>query len=96
MDNYSHLKSFKLASGFRVNFVKSSHIGMNVDPSFMDLASDFLNCYHKSFLFKYFDLMMGVNSHLETTRQPPITLLSRWISVKPKRMVVLEFTTPLN
>ena len=38
------LKGFQMASGLKVNFLKSSLIGVNVSPRFMEMACGFLNC----------------------------------------------------
>lgn len=49
----SILRCFKLVSGLKVNFHKSSIIGVNVENSFLDDASIFLNCKTGGVLFKY-------------------------------------------
>jgi len=38
------LRGFEMASGLKINFSKSSLIGVNVGEDFMDMACSFLNC----------------------------------------------------
>lgn len=65
INNLSSIKSilqeFELASGLWVNFSKTTLIGDNFDPNFLDLACDFLHYNQESLPFKYFDLPMGSN-----------------------------------
>jgi len=40
----SILRGFEMVSGLKINFLKSSLIGVNVREKFMEMACDFLNC----------------------------------------------------
>lgn len=57
IDNFQNIKAilwgFELASGLMVNLAKCSLIGVNFNPIFLDLVTDFLNCYHQSYPLKY-------------------------------------------
>jgi hypothetical protein len=55
------LRGFELASGLKVNFWKSSLIGVNVDNSFLELASTFLNCRRGELPFNYLGLPVGAS-----------------------------------
>ena len=46
------LRGFEMVSGLKINFLKSSLIGVNVPRDFMALACDFLNCSEGSLPFK--------------------------------------------
>lgn len=55
------LRCFKLASGLKVNFSKSSVMGVNVGEDFLGLAKRFLNCRVGSVPFTYLGLSVGAN-----------------------------------
>jgi len=61
------LRGFELVSGLKINFFKSSLIGVNVDNDFMDMACNFLNCSRGSVPFKYLGLPVGANSRSLST-----------------------------
>jgi hypothetical protein len=46
------LRGFEMASGLKVNFWKSDLIGINVSPTFLEMACTFLNCRLWSIPFK--------------------------------------------
>jgi hypothetical protein len=50
------LRGFEMASGLKINFFKSSLIGVNISGDFMAMACDFLNCSEGSLPFKYLGL----------------------------------------
>lgn len=50
---------FELPLSFRVNFLKSILIGVNVDLVFMDSEGGFLHCKLESLSFKYRGLHVG-------------------------------------
>lgn len=50
------LRGFELSLGLRVNFAKSALIGINSDPTFLDLSCDFLHCKQESLPFKHLGL----------------------------------------
>jgi hypothetical protein len=49
----SILRGFEMVSGLKINFFKSSVIGINVANELMDMTSNFLNCCVGSVPFKY-------------------------------------------
>ncbi|MCI23932.1 RNA-directed DNA polymerase (Reverse transcriptase), partial [Trifolium medium] len=64
------LRAFELASGLRVNFWKSSLMGINVNGDFMDMAYTFLNCREGRVPFKYLGLPVGANPRKLSTWDP--------------------------
>lgn len=61
------LEVFELDFSLMINFSKTSLIGINIDPSFMNFTSDFTHCYHQSLSLKYLGLPVGDNLRLKTT-----------------------------
>lgn len=55
------LRCFELSSGLKVNFSKSSIVGVNVSPLFLFLVKRFLHCKIGVLLFKYLGLPVGAN-----------------------------------
>jgi hypothetical protein len=72
----SLLRGFEMVSGLKINFFKSSLIGVNVDLEFMDMACNFLNCSKGSDPFKYLGLSVGANSRSIATWEPMVKTLS--------------------
>jgi hypothetical protein len=70
------LRGFEMASGLKINFFKSSLIGVNVDNEFMAMACNFLNCSEGSIPFKYLGLPVGANSRSMTTWEPFVDKIS--------------------
>ncbi|GAU10246.1 hypothetical protein TSUD_418780 [Trifolium subterraneum] len=64
------LRGFEMASGLKVNFWKSGLIGVNVHPTFMEMACTFLNCRLSSLPFKYLGLPIGANPKNMSTCEP--------------------------
>lgn len=52
----SVLRGFDMASGLKINFLKSCLIGVYVPNNFMEMACNFLNCSEGSLPFKYLGL----------------------------------------
>jgi hypothetical protein len=48
-----------MASGLKINFFKSSLIGINVDDGFMSMACNFLNCSEGRVPFNYLAFRWG-------------------------------------
>ncbi|GAU32684.1 hypothetical protein TSUD_145580 [Trifolium subterraneum] len=71
------LRGFEMASGLKVNFWKSSIMGVNVSHDFLVMASGFLNCRIGNLPFKYLGLPVGANPRLSTTWAPMLDLLKR-------------------
>jgi len=70
------LRCFELASGLKVNFLKSQVMGVNVGGDFLGLAERFLYCKVDSVSFTYLGLPVGANPRLQKTWQPFLNLLS--------------------
>jgi hypothetical protein len=66
------LRGFERASGLKVNFWKSSLMGINVDDNFMELASHFFNCIRGGIPFKYLGLPVGANPRRVSTWSPMV------------------------
>jgi hypothetical protein len=64
------LKGFEMASGLKVNFLKSALVGVNVLPSFLEMATNFLNCRRGYIPFNYLGLKIGANPKREATWDP--------------------------
>jgi hypothetical protein len=69
------LRGFEMASGLKVNFWKSSLIGVNVSNDFLDLASNILHCRIGNIPFKYLGLPVGANSRKFSTWEPLLNTL---------------------
>jgi hypothetical protein len=70
------LRCFELASGLKVNFSKSSVMGVNVGNEFHGFAERFLYCRVGCVPFSYLGLPVGANPRLEKTWQPLLQLLT--------------------
>jgi hypothetical protein len=64
-----------MVSGLKVNFWKSSLIGINVTNEFMEMAATFLNCRVGRVPFRYLGLPVGANPRLMTTWQPMLEVI---------------------
>jgi hypothetical protein len=71
------LRGFELVSGLKVNFWKSSLMGVNVAHEFMSMASIFLNCRKGTIPFKYLGLLVGANLRSASTWEPLISSLRK-------------------
>jgi len=71
----SLLRGFEMASGLKINFFKSSLIGVNVSNEFMELACNFLNCSEGRLSFKYLGLPVGANPRSMSTWEPLMEML---------------------
>lgn len=69
------LQGFEMASGLKVNFHKSSLIGINVPRDFMEAACRFLNCREESIPFIYLGLPVGANPKKVATWEPMLDKL---------------------
>jgi hypothetical protein len=81
------LRSFELASGLKVNFSKSSIIGVNVSTEFLGVAERFLHYKIGSVPFTYLGLPVGANHRKEATWQPLLDSLTRCLGVWGNRYV---------
>jgi len=73
----SILRGFEMVSGLKINFLKSSLIGVNVREEFMEMACKFLNCIMGSIPFNYLGLPVGANGRSMTTWEPLVETLNR-------------------
>ncbi|KAK2387063.1 hypothetical protein QL285_060888 [Trifolium repens] len=83
------LRGFELCSGLKVNFWKSSLMGINVSQSFMRLASIFLNCRMGVMPFKYLGLPVGANPRRASTWEPMLNSLRKRLGVWGNKYVSL-------
>ena len=74
------LRGFEMVSGLKVKFYKSCLMGINVEPSFMEMACNFLNCSQGLFPFKYLGLPVRGNPGRITIWDPLIDQLSEKLS----------------
>jgi hypothetical protein len=84
------LRGFEMVSGLKVNFWKSSILGINVSQDFMRLASVFLNCRIGSILFKYLGLPVGAKIRREATWEPLMNSLRKRLGSWKNRFLSLE------
>ncbi|GAU18658.1 hypothetical protein TSUD_124910 [Trifolium subterraneum] len=78
-EEFGMFKGFKV--GLKVNFAKSSVMGVNVSTEFLDLAERFLHCSVGSIPFIYLGLPVGANPRKESTWKPLLFSLSRKLGV---------------
>lgn len=71
------LRSFELVSGLKVNFTKSSVMGVNVSSDFLGVAERFLHCRVGSLPFKYLGLPVGADPRKERTWKPLLDSLAK-------------------
>ncbi|GAU44056.1 hypothetical protein TSUD_399540 [Trifolium subterraneum] len=83
------LRSFELASGLRVNFSKSSIMGVNVSTEFLGVAERFLHCRVGSIPFTYLGLPIGASHRKDATWQPLLDSLARRLGVWRNKYVSL-------
>ena len=83
------LQGFELASGLKVNFNKSSLIGINVPRDFMEAACRFLNCREGTLPFNYLGLPVGANSKKVSTWEPMLEKLRTRLNAWGSRYVSL-------
>lgn len=84
------LRGFELTYGLGVKYHKSSLIGVNIDPSLLELVEDFLHCKIKFLLFHYSGLLVGANPRLEYTWKSLINLIHKRLNSWSHRYVHLE------
>jgi len=83
----SVLRDFELVSGLKINFSKSSLIGVNVSDDFMLMACDFLNCSVWAIPFNYLGLPMGANPRSMMTWEPLIETLGGRLNMWADRYI---------
>jgi hypothetical protein len=75
------LRSFELVSGLKINFSKSSIVGINLDDDFVEAASTFLSCSIGSIPFKFLGIPVGANPRRFTTWQPILDMFNKKLAV---------------
>jgi hypothetical protein len=85
----SILRGFEMVSGLKVNFWKSSFMGVNVSHEFLNLASTFLNCRVGSIPFTYLGLPVGANPRRIATWEPLILSLRKRLGCWTNRFLSL-------
>ncbi|GAU26515.1 hypothetical protein TSUD_361480 [Trifolium subterraneum] len=83
------LRGFELASGLKVNFWKSSLIGVNVSNDYMVNACNFLNCKRGVIPFMYLGLPVGANPRRCSTWDPLVERLRKRLRAWGNRYVSL-------
>jgi hypothetical protein len=83
------LRGFEMASGLKVNFWKSSIMGVNVSTDFLRVASAFLNCRVGSIPFKYLGLPIGANPRRMATWEPLLVSLRKRLGAWGNKYVSL-------
>jgi hypothetical protein len=81
------LRGFELVSGLKVNYWKSSLMGVNVSQEFLELASTFLNCKTSSIPFVYLGLLVGANPRRVSTWEPLLESIRRRLGVWGNKFV---------
>ncbi|GAU49942.1 hypothetical protein TSUD_408370 [Trifolium subterraneum] len=66
------LRSFELASGLKINFVKSKLYGLNVDSRLLEAGSAFLSCRSEVIPFKFLGIPVGTNPRRQETWKPVV------------------------
>jgi hypothetical protein len=83
------LRSFEMVSGLKVNFWKSSLLGVNVSNDFLRLAAAFLNSRVGSVPFKYLGHPVGANIRRMATWDPLISSLRKRLGSWSNKFVSL-------
>jgi hypothetical protein len=83
------LRGFEMVSGLKVNFWKSSIMGVNISQAFMRLATGFLNCREGIVPFLYLGLPVGANHKRIATWEPLINSLRKRLGGWSNRFVSL-------
>ncbi|GLT87533.1 hypothetical protein SLE2022_056120 [Rubroshorea leprosula] len=76
----SVLRCFELVSGLKVNFFKSSLIGLNVEKNDMEIFANKLNCAIGQTPFKYLGVLVGSNPKRLSTWTPMIDTMRKRLS----------------
>jgi len=71
------LRGFEMVSRLKVDFYKSCLMGINVNPDFMEMTCNFLNCSQGSFPFRYLGLPVGGNPGRVATWDPLLEQLTK-------------------
>lgn len=79
------LQNFELASGLKINYAKSSLVGLNTNEGVLNSCADMLMCRTASTPFKYLGIPMGASPRRFNTWKPLIELMQKKLSVWKSR-----------
>jgi len=83
------LWGFEITSGLKINFHKSSLVGINVENNNLSYYSKILNCGLMGYPFKYLGLEVGGNPRKKMFWEPILTKLKARLSVWMGRFLSL-------
>jgi hypothetical protein len=83
------LRGFEMTSGLKINFWKSSLMGVNVSHDFLKMASVFLNCRLSSLPFRYLGLPVGASPRRASTWEPLLVSLRKRLGAWGNKYVSL-------
>ncbi|GKU98657.1 hypothetical protein SLEP1_g11630 [Rubroshorea leprosula] len=83
------MRAFELVSGLKINYRKSSLIGVNTDEDWIRSMAWMLNCKTESLPCKYLGMPLGANPKRITTWRPLIDSFRRKLSVWKGRFLSL-------
>ncbi|XP_068475067.1 uncharacterized protein [Phaseolus vulgaris] len=86
-------RGFEIASGLKINFHKSSLVGINVENTNLRCYSKLLNCGQMGYPFKYLGLEVGGNPRKKTFWKPVLEKLKARLSVWKGRFLSLAGRT---
>ena len=86
-------RGFEIASGLKINFHKSSLVGINVENTNLRCYSKLLNCGQMGYPFKYLGLEVGGNPRKKTFWKPVLEKLKVRLSVWKGRFLSLAGRT---
>jgi len=89
------LRGFEMASGLKLNFDKSSLVGVNVLRNFMEVACRFLHCREGSTPFNYLGLSVGASPKKLSTWEPMLVKLRNKLNSWGSKYVSLGGRTVL-
>lgn len=75
------MRYFEAISGLKINFSKSSLIGVNVDEGWLSQMVNFLHCNVSDLPFKYLGLLVGANPRRCDTWNPVIEFVKKKLKV---------------
>ncbi|XP_058732600.1 uncharacterized protein LOC131604130 [Vicia villosa] len=76
--SWKHL--WAIVSGLRINYHKSKLIGVNINPHFMGVATNFLNCRPKEKKLKFLGILIGSNPRRISSWKPLLDNVRRKFS----------------
>jgi hypothetical protein len=83
------LRGFEMCSGLKINFWKSSLIGVNVSQEFLRVASAFLNYRMTCLPFRYLGLPVGANPRRAVMWEPLLDSLPKRLGLWSNKYISL-------